>query len=344
MRLFKLISASILTGILVAPSLAQAQDVSVRVEGGVAIPLTDPQSDRFDVGGAGVIKPEIGIGSYFSVGPSLGIMAFPSDIDGVDPGLAIMLGGFARLKRPHDEENTGEGFSAISPWVDADLQYVRTGPLNRFGYAFAVGAALPTDSDRNIWIGPFVRYQNVFQDEHLTGYNDGDAHTLIAGMSFEFGPSPVKRQEPAPEPEKPVAPPVKPPVQPAPQKPTFEDVDMNLKQVIQFAWDSAVLDRTATAQLEEVVSKLKEAKSFKAVKVEGHASSEGQVVHNNKLSQRRADAVLEFLVSHGVPREKLSAVGFGSKVPVADNKTEATRVPNRRAEFVVNFVIVKEVK
>ena len=52
------------------------------------------------------------------------------------------MGGFARVKRPHDFNlNRDVGAAGISPWIDADLQYVRTGPLNRFGGAAAVGAA-----------------------------------------------------------------------------------------------------------------------------------------------------------------------------------------------------------
>lgn len=122
-----------------------------------------------------------------------------------------------------------------------------------------------------------------------------------------------------------------------------ETDNLEIKQVIQFAWDSPVLDTTANAQLAEVVKKLASAKEFKSIRIEGHASSEGQVKHNDVLSQNRANSVLEFLVAHGVPREKLSAVGHGSRVPVASNKTEAGRVQNRRAEFTVRFVIVREV-
>ena len=121
-------------------------------------------------------------------------------------------------------------------------------------------------------------------------------------------------------------------------------MDVELKQVIQFKWDSAKLDIVATEQLDVVVKKINDAKEFKAIKIEGHASSEGPVAHNDKLSQRRANSVLEYLVSCGVSREKLSAVGFGSRVPVATNATEDGKVLNRRAEFVVNFVIVQGVE
>lgn len=341
----KVIGAALVgAGLFCLPTIANAQELTLRVEPGVAIPLTDPQTQRFDVGGAVAVKPEIGLGPYLSVGPGLSYMALPSRISGIDTGTALGLGGFARLKRPHDyNHNHGSGFSAVSPWVDADAGYVRTEPLDRFFWSAAVGASVPTSSARNLWIGPFARFYDIHDDDKVK-VDTRNSKTLILGLSFELGPTQKKAEAPAPPP--PVQPAPKPEPQPTPVPPpaiVHEDVDMELKQVVQFAWDSPVLDATAKSQLDEVVKKLASAKEFKAIRIEGHASSEGQVKHNDVLSQNRANSVLEFLASHGVPREKLSAVGFGSRVPVATNKTEAGRVLNRRSEFVVHFVIVREV-
>ena len=80
------------------------------------------------------------------------------------------------------------------------------------------------------------------------------------------------------------------------------------------------------------------------VNISGHASSEGQVEHNNKLAQKRADSVTEFLVASGIDRSRMTATGFGSRVPVADNATEDGRVVNRRVEFDVSFSLVKGAK
>lgn len=348
-KIWQLLSVAIAGAALFAvPSMAQAQDsyVSVRVEPGVAIPVGSPQDDRFAPGGSVAVKPEFSIYDIVSVGPSASVTALQSKVDGIDTAAIWTLGGFVRLKRPHGFEwNPDEGIASVSPWVDADLQYVRTGPLDRVGYAAAVGASWPVDDDRMLWVGPFLRYQGVHQADDLElTRNTNDSHTLILGVSFEVG-EPMTRKAPTPV-EEPVAPPVKPQPKPAPGKPwpVFKDVNMELKQVVQFAWDSSKLDATATKQLDEAVAKIKNAKEFKAIKVEGHASSEGQVPHNNKLALRRAESVLDYLVSKGIPREKLSAAGFGSNVPVATNTTEPGRVLNRRAEFVVNFVIVQEVK
>lgn len=330
------------------PALAQAQDsyVSLRVEPGVAVPVGSPQDDRFGIGGAVAIKPEFSIYDIVSLGPSLSVVAFVSNVAGVDTPTMWGLGGFIRLKRPHGYGwNSSEGAAAVSPWIDADAQWARTGPLDRVGYTTAVGAAWPVEDTRRLWIGPFIRYQGVHQDDGLIGRNTNDSHTLIFGASFELGEAQKKVvSNPVEETPKPVPAPETP--APIPPKPVIavQDVNMELKQVIQFPWDSPKLDAVANAQLDEVVRKISAAKEFKAIKVEGHASSEGQVAHNDVLAQHRADSVLEYLVSKGIARDKLSAVGFGSKVPVATNATETGRVQNRRAEFVVNFVIVQEVK
>jgi outer membrane protein OmpA-like peptidoglycan-associated protein len=346
---FKVISAVLFAmAMLSLSSFAKAQEVTLRVEPGVAIPLTDPQAQRFGIGGALAVKPEIGLGSYFSLGPSASVIAFPSTGSVTSAPTMWTMGGFARVKRPHDEKNTGSGFTAVSPWVDADLQYVYTGGLDRFGWAVAAGASVPTSDARNLWVGPFVRYEDVHQDDGKVGVNTNDSKTLILGLSFELGAKvkkmePVAKQEPKPV-EKPAEPPILPFQQQTLPPPKKALVDVELKQTVQFAWDSPVLDKTATAQLDEVVKKITSSNDFKSIRVEGHASSEGQVKHNDALSKKRAQAVVDFLAAHGVPKEKLSAVGFGSTVPVATNKTAAGRVLNRRAEFVVNFVIVKEVK
>jgi outer membrane protein OmpA-like peptidoglycan-associated protein len=346
-KLVKMFNVALIGIGLLTANVANAQEFSVRVEPGIAIPAGDPQDDRFDVGASLAVKPELTVGSWVGVGPSSSVTVFHSTLEGIDPPVIWTLGGFLRIKRPHDQENTSSGAEAVSPWIDSDLQYVRTGDLNRVGWAVGLGAAFPASDERSVWVGPFARYQAVHQDETLDPTrNTNESHTVILGLSLEFGssqklPTPVKPSEPVTQPVVPKPELPKPPVT------TFEEAEVQLSQVIQFAWDSEQLDSTAANQLDEVVKKLSfslEKKDLKSIKIDGHASSEGQVHHNDKLSQRRADSVLEYLVSHGVPREKLTAVGHGSKEPVADNKTEDGRVLNRRAEFTVNFTILKEVK
>ncbi len=330
-------------GLLAVPSIASAQEVTLRVEPGVAVPLTDPQAQRFDVGGAGAVKPELTIAHYLGVGPVVQVLALPSNVPGVDTGTAWSYGGFLRLKRPHDELNTGRGFSAISPWIDADLKYVRTDGLDRLGTSVAVGAQVPTSDSRWLWVGPFARYDLVSQEDGKIGVNTNSAKTAIFGVSFEFG-APQKKAEQkkaAPPPPPPAPPVVEKKPEPLPPPPAV--VKFEFKPRIQFAWDSAKLETAQLPLLQDVVKAMLADKSYK-VHIDGHASSEGQVEHNNKLSVRRAQSVADFLVANGVARDRLTVSGFGSKKPVADNKTEAGRVANRRVEFDVTFTLVKEGK
>jgi outer membrane protein OmpA-like peptidoglycan-associated protein len=116
---------------------------------------------------------------------------------------------------------------------------------------------------------------------------------------------------------------------------------LELKEKLFFDWDMATIQPESHAALDEVVQALKDNKSFK-VQVQGHASSEGADDHNQDLSERRAEAVLDYLASHGVAKDRLSSKGFSSSVPAAGNDTAAGREKNRRVEFVVNFKIVTD--
>lgn len=321
---------------------ANAQTLTLRGEAGVAFPLTEPQTKHFDAGGAVAVKPELSLGSYFSLGPSFQAIALPSRVATHGDGSALSYGMFLRVKRPHDSKNTGRGLSAVSPWVDTDLKAVSTGSLTRFGGALAVGASVPTDDSRALWVGPFARYDIVNQEDGKFGVNTNSAKTLIVGLSLEFGapvqrarkPNPVPRPVPAPTPG-----PVPCDHDSCPM-PEPSVVVMHFKPRIQFAWDSAELWASQKTALADVVRALEVDKALK-VRVEGHASSEGQVEHNNRLSERRAQSVVDFLVANGVDRSRLTVKGFGSSVPVADNKTEAGRVMNRRVEFDVTFTLTK---
>ncbi len=69
--------------------------------------------------------------------------------------------------------------------------------------------------------------------------------------------------------------------------------------------------------------------------VEGHTDSRGSRDFNVSLSQDRAQVVMNFLVSRGVPAESITAVGIGSDRPIADNSTREGRAENRRVEIII---------
>jgi outer membrane protein OmpA-like peptidoglycan-associated protein len=84
--------------------------------------------------------------------------------------------------------------------------------------------------------------------------------------------------------------------------------------------------------LDSIVISLKEWPEVK-VEVQGHTDSRGSAETNRMLSQQRADAVMLYFVSRGIDASRLTAVGYGPDVPVADNKTAAGRAKNRRVEL-----------
>ena len=74
------------------------------------------------------------------------------------------------------------------------------------------------------------------------------------------------------------------------------------------------------------------------VTVVGHTDSDGSTDYNQQLSQRRAQAVIEYFESKNVNPQRLAALGRGETEPIADNKTDAGRRANRRVELLVEPV------
>jgi lipid-binding SYLF domain-containing protein len=102
---------------------------------------------------------------------------------------------------------------------------------------------------------------------------------------------------------------------------------------VHFATGKAEIKPDSDATLSAIAQTLKENPDWK-VRVEGFTDSVGNADTNLKLSQERADAVMNRLVGLGVDAARLSAKGFGADRPVANNSTSAGRQKNRRVEIV----------
>jgi OOP family OmpA-OmpF porin len=98
---------------------------------------------------------------------------------------------------------------------------------------------------------------------------------------------------------------------------------------VNFAFDSAQLTSQAKSILDSAVAAIN-ANPSDSITVEGHTDSMGSDAYNSQLSQRRARAVVEYLVSKGVSASRLKAVGKGESNPVASNDTREGRSLNRR--------------
>ena len=105
-------------------------------------------------------------------------------------------------------------------------------------------------------------------------------------------------------------------------------------QGVNFAFDSAKLTPESEQVLDQAVQELRDAPSV-SVRVEGHTDSIGSEAYNLQLSQRRAEAVVDYLVSQGIESTRLEPVGMGEGNPIASNDTEEGRYQNRRVDFIV---------
>jgi outer membrane protein OmpA-like peptidoglycan-associated protein len=105
-----------------------------------------------------------------------------------------------------------------------------------------------------------------------------------------------------------------------------------------FATGQATILPGAQAQLNQVADALK-TQAEHHFTVEGHTDNQGTDAINNDLSNRRANAVRDYLVVRGVAAAAITAQGVGSTRPVADNKTTEGRAMNRRVEIIVDRAV-----
>ena len=138
-------------------------------------------------------------------------------------------------------------------------------------------------------------------------------------LTFQCG-APTEQAEPAPHP-------APAPVPPAPRQ-------LDLSGDANFATDSATLTPKATATLDEFIA-AGQGVTFRAVTVSGYTDSTGSASHNKRLSERRAQSVLQYLKNHGLRSQSYHAEGYGASNPVASNATVAGRAQNRRVEIHV---------
>jgi outer membrane protein OmpA-like peptidoglycan-associated protein len=105
---------------------------------------------------------------------------------------------------------------------------------------------------------------------------------------------------------------------------------------VNFRTGSSILNADAKAKLDAIATKAMNAKAY-VLEVTGFADSTGSIARNRALSQRRADAVITYLVeNHKIPlRRIVTPYGFGELDPVADNTTRTGRAENRRVEVKI---------
>jgi outer membrane protein OmpA-like peptidoglycan-associated protein len=107
---------------------------------------------------------------------------------------------------------------------------------------------------------------------------------------------------------------------------------IEIKQQVHFASAKAKVLPDSFPLLNQVVQVLNDFPKMR-VSIEGHTDAVGPEAGNMRLSQRRADAVRDYLGAKGVVKERLETAGYGPTKPIASNKNEKGRAKNRRTEF-----------
>lgn len=125
------------------------------------------------------------------------------------------------------------------------------------------------------------------------------------------------------------------------QTPDGTGILVNLPDVT-FAVDSTTVSPSFRSALDSVAQSMVQYPNS-LVDVMGHTDSTGSDTYNLDLSRRRAESVANYLVSRGVSRARLEAVGYGEQYPVADNSTAEGRATNRRVEIRITPISTEDV-
>lgn len=129
-----------------------------------------------------------------------------------------------------------------------------------------------------------------------------------------------------------------PEVAPQPQPAQVQQVTLGADAFFDF--NKSTLKPAGRQAIDELGATLSQrGASLQAVTVVGHTDSKGSDAYNQRLSERRAQTVANYLTQVGVPANIISAYGEGERRPVADNSTDAGRAQNRRVEINIQGVV-----
>ena len=120
-----------------------------------------------------------------------------------------------------------------------------------------------------------------------------------------------------------------------PQTATVDEKGCWATHDILFDFDSSEIKPQYHSALDVIIAVLKKNPGLK-VEIQGNTDNMGPESYNQMLSEKRAQAVKEYMVKNGIESERLKAVGFGATRNVASNENDTGRALNRRIEFVPN--------
>ena len=101
-----------------------------------------------------------------------------------------------------------------------------------------------------------------------------------------------------------------------------------------FDFDKSTLRPESKTELDRLIALLNDIPTMK-IEISGHTDSKGSDEYNIKLSQSRAQAVVDYLINAGIGTGRLKAAGYGETKPMDTNETDEGRQNNRRTEFEI---------
>jgi outer membrane protein OmpA-like peptidoglycan-associated protein len=344
----KILKQLVTVGMMVAVAVlssesSRAQEMQGRlfggVETGVAIPL-NALSRYSSVGG--MISPFVGYKLFddkdLQLNPgivgSLEFVGFPGDVCGAecrftrvngtpttggfiehfdDPSYALTFTTGPRLSLPIGP------VELYGDWQIGGMTGLNSGNITDTSWGFKTGGGILYNINENLGVGAFGRWQRYYQRVHGVG----DVRYASTGIVVQLQQSP-------PPPPPPPAPPVAeaPPPPPPPMKKKL------VLRGVNFDFDKYNIRPDAVPILEQACKTLKDEPNI-LVSCDGYTDSIGTEAYNQRLSERRANAVRDWLIKCGIPASRLSSRGFGESNPVATNETAEGRAQNRRTELVV---------
>ena len=165
-------------------------------------------------------------------------------------------------------------------------------------------------------------YEKERSEEH-TGAAAGGGAVVGAGLGTIIGHLICDPTEEAPPPP--------PPPPPPPSPPQKKHIELSADSYFDF--NKATLKPAGKERIDsEIIPPMKEHPELRAL-VEGHTDSIGSEAYNLRLSERRANAVADYMESQGISSSRITTKGWGKSKPVADNRTKEGRAKNRRVEI-----------
>ncbi len=194
-----------------------------------------------------------------------------------------------------------------------------------FGSDSALMGALGLDYKLSDSFSTRFEYQHI-NDVYSNHLDDTHIHSVFLGLAYHFGGSepeapvvveePVKVVEPAPEPKKEVR--------------LFKEFRSGL-----FESNSFELSQSSLADFDHIIESM-ETFPQATLRVIGHTDATGSAEYNQVLSEKRAQAVADYIISEGVDASRVQAIGEGMNSPKASNKTAEGRMENRRVEVIID--------